>query len=1487
MRGRGGSCIWGLAALTLLACVALLMASAPAFAYTNTECLGCHGIGQTASSQVDFVVGTVDRTRCSTCHGWLGHAAFKTDPYSWTPDALHLAHRTTANAGYGTPGATDGRGCQGCHYQAACSACHGDVVPHTDHTYDESAAAYVYPPVVITQSTGFLPGQNADAAAVTGPSTCANPSCHAMLDAGFTARPACESCHETHGGPSHVYEAFSPTCQRSGCHPAADTLETLHQAYADAQSLPNVCSVCHNAQNVSNGKTADCFDCHSSAGPAQPFAATHPYEPPTHEATSTSCLGVGCHASQVPSNHTTTTAAGPNDCERCHRVANPTVGLSPKSCPACHPTNAPDHAYSMPGVPAKHITSWNVSSCIAAGCHHSANLWDEHAPRTPAGGGPFECATCHGSADPAVAAAIETNDTACSACHAGVTTQGHYAAHEATPPISQPGAYGPVNSCQNCHRNNLVDQHVGYVGWDGQVFDCATCHESSDLAVQGAIQAGSTRCDACHTLHGDPIALHETTTSASGTDCGGCHYSNLGSEHSARGLGCSSCHDSTQTAVRASIELGNKYCGACHTTYHDAAVAKHTATSTASVDGCGACHDHVVSGAIDVTSMHAGVTSPGACSVCHSNPSRIPDLAAKTAECASCHATQGSDYHRLMTSGHTYADMSPTCISAGCHAANTLPEAHEPYMSRYPAYADTCALCHRNADPGRVDWDTATAACSSCHAVHGDLNVLHQAPDSSACVDCHETADVRVIHAEDPEDSCAVCHDGSPLPASTKCINCHGDLSPPDPAHYGTTTHTAVQANGCSNCHFMEMKPEHAKPTAGPVGCVTCHEARVDAFTAAWDKTCDACHATRHGDQNARHVSTRTTCRGAACHVIADVSSQSAAANMHTTCQRCHSTAKYPASTDCLSSGCHPAKPADHAWDTATQSRHVTTWTVTGCISGGCHTSSNLWTEHQARTPSAGGSFSCATCHDGAAAYQTAITNRRTGCDACHPGASMEGHHPQHDASGTIDPGCKGCHFPYLDDEHVKLGYTCATCHDSDNTAVRDAIADGVRDCSACHPAVNGRDRHASQDSTEFVAGNASGHNAYPGLSWMRSSWKIGSTTYTWPLPSATSFLKTGWTTSSMVTCDKCHTYNAATASGPHGSTVKVNIDPSFPTSYATVYLSRTSNGMSSSTVLCAKCHDLNGTTGTFSNKAHDEGDHQSSSRGKCVNCHARLPHAWRLPRLLAYTTDPAPYRTATNGLTQLKLRSHSGPSDWQESDCYAGCAGDHDRTVSPEWPSQIQQYGNLSGNVKSSSGSNLSGVTVSTSSGGYSTSTDANGNYTLAGVSVGSYTLSASLTGYDTASQSVAVNNEQTTTADFTLSPATTPSNLALNKTATASSTKSSSSYPASKAVDGSNSTRWQSNGSSTEWLKVDLGSSRSVSKVVVDWYGSYYARTYRVEVSTDNSNWTSVYSTTSGTSGTKTHTFSSRSARYVRVYMTRANSSSGYSIREFEVYQ
>jgi beta-glucosidase len=123
----------------------------------------------------------------------------------------------------------------------------------------------------------------------------------------------------------------------------------------------------------------------------------------------------------------------------------------------------------------------------------------------------------------------------------------------------------------------------------------------------------------------------------------------------------------------------------------------------------------------------------------------------------------------------------------------------------------------------------------------------------------------------------------------------------------------------------------------------------------------------------------------------------------------------------------------------------------------------------------------------------------------------------------------------------------------------------------------------------------------------------------------------------------------------------------------------------------------------------------------------------------------------------------------------------------------------------------------------------------------------------------------------------------LSQGRTATASSEESAA-FPAGAAVDGDTGTRWSSQFSDPQWLAVDLGATDSISQVVLRWEAAY-ATGFQIQVSTDDTNWSTVYSTTTGTGGTQTLTVSG-TGRYVRMYGTARATGYGYSLWEFQVY-
>ncbi|MFG2049075.1 discoidin domain-containing protein [Micromonospora sp. NPDC048935] len=124
---------------------------------------------------------------------------------------------------------------------------------------------------------------------------------------------------------------------------------------------------------------------------------------------------------------------------------------------------------------------------------------------------------------------------------------------------------------------------------------------------------------------------------------------------------------------------------------------------------------------------------------------------------------------------------------------------------------------------------------------------------------------------------------------------------------------------------------------------------------------------------------------------------------------------------------------------------------------------------------------------------------------------------------------------------------------------------------------------------------------------------------------------------------------------------------------------------------------------------------------------------------------------------------------------------------------------------------------------------------------------------------------------------------NVAQGAPATASSTQDAG-LAASAAVDGNPGTRWASAASDPQWLRVDLGSTRTICRVVLTWEAAY-ARAFQLQTSADGATWTTIYSTTTATGGTQSLTVSG-SGRYLRVYGTARGTAYGYSLWELAAH-
>ncbi|MET8227137.1 discoidin domain-containing protein [Streptomyces sp. NPDC005301] len=137
-------------------------------------------------------------------------------------------------------------------------------------------------------------------------------------------------------------------------------------------------------------------------------------------------------------------------------------------------------------------------------------------------------------------------------------------------------------------------------------------------------------------------------------------------------------------------------------------------------------------------------------------------------------------------------------------------------------------------------------------------------------------------------------------------------------------------------------------------------------------------------------------------------------------------------------------------------------------------------------------------------------------------------------------------------------------------------------------------------------------------------------------------------------------------------------------------------------------------------------------------------------------------------------------------------------------------------------------------------------------------------------------------------VAPPVNGTDVALGKPATASSYQPSGGdcpCPAANAVDGKADTRWASDWSDPQWIRVDLGSRTSFTHVQLVWETSY-AKAYTVQTSDDGQNWQTVRSVSDGNGGVDDLDVSG-TGRYVRVNGTARGTGWGYSLYHFGVYR
>jgi len=125
---------------------------------------------------------------------------------------------------------------------------------------------------------------------------------------------------------------------------------------------------------------------------------------------------------------------------------------------------------------------------------------------------------------------------------------------------------------------------------------------------------------------------------------------------------------------------------------------------------------------------------------------------------------------------------------------------------------------------------------------------------------------------------------------------------------------------------------------------------------------------------------------------------------------------------------------------------------------------------------------------------------------------------------------------------------------------------------------------------------------------------------------------------------------------------------------------------------------------------------------------------------------------------------------------------------------------------------------------------------------------------------------------------------NLALNKPIFATGSESDGLLP-QYANDGDMTTRWSSVFRDNESILIDLEDNYILHQVNLFWQESF-ASVYRIDVSLDEEEWKTVYTTVNSSGKQETITFDPVAARYVRLTCLKRSSQYGASLWEIEVY-
>jgi len=106
-----------------------------------------------------------------------------------------------------------------------------------------------------------------------------------------------------------------------------------------------------------------------------------------------------------------------------------------------------------------------------------------------------------------------------------------------------------------------------------------------------------------------------------------------------------------------------------------------------------------------------------------------------------------------------------------------------------------------------------------------------------------------------------------------------------------------------------------------------------------------------------------------------------------------------------------------------------------------------------------------------------------------------------------------------------------------------------------------------------------------------------------------------------------------------------------------------------------------------------------------------------------------------------------------------------------------------------------------------------------------------------------------------------------------------------AAAAIDHNDATRWSSNASDDQNLTLDFGSTKTITRVRIDWENAH-ATSYLLQVSDDKNTWTTIKAVDNSQGGTEDLTGLNGKGRYLRVQGVKRSTQYGYSIFEIQAF-